>query len=244
VSERLNGREVGGLRDIQIVPNFLEVPLGSALISCGSTRVICAASVEEKVPGWMVGNGRGWVTAEYNMMPACTAPRFGREGRRGKVGGRTQEIQRLIGRSLRAAIDMEALGERTIWIDCDVMQADGGTRTASITGAYVALAIALGRLKASGLLQADPLVRPISAVSIGIVDGEVLTDLDYSEDSRAGVDMNVVMGSSGELIEVQGTAEGAPFGRDDLNRMLDAASSAGAILFRKQEEAIAKGLSS
>jgi ribonuclease PH len=232
------------LRQIEIVPDFLQVPLGSALISCGNTRIICAASVEEKVPGWMVGGGRGWVTAEYNMMPASTAPRFGREGRRGTVGGRTQEIQRLIGRSLRAAIDLDALGERTIWIDCDVMQADGGTRTASITGGYVALALALGRLQASGAIGSNVLTRPICAVSIGVVDGEVLTDLDYSEDSRAGVDMNVVMGSSGDLIEVQGTAEGKPFSRGDLDRMLDAASVAGGILFQKQEEAISAGLSS
>ena len=237
---RVDGRELNALRTIEITSDYLGSPLGSALISFGNTRVICAASVEEKVPGWLVGKERGWVTAEYSMMPASTAPRCTREGRRGQVGGRTQEIQRLIGRSLRASVDLKALGERTIWIDCDVLEADGGTRTASITGGYVALAVAVARLQASGVIGGDVLSRQISAISVGVIGGTVMTDLNYSEDSTADVDMNVVMAAPDELIEVQGTAEGTPFSRTHLDEMIDAAMEAGRMLFAAQNEAISK----
>ncbi len=195
------------------------------LIEVGRTRVICAASVEERVPPFLRGSGKGWVTAEYAMLPRATSTRSTRESSAGKVGGRTQEIQRLIGRSLRAVTAMEALGERTVWIDCDVIQADGGTRTASITGAFVALVLALGKLRDAGTLPKVPITDYVAATSVGIVDGAALLDLAYDEDSRAEVDMNVVKTGDGRYIEVQGTAEGAPFSRQALDDLLELAST-------------------
>ena len=198
---------------------------GSVLFSIGRTRVICTASVQEEVPRWMRGKGRGWVTAEYGMLPASTGDRKQRDATRGKVDGRTVEIQRLIGRSLRAIVELDRLGERTVWIDCDVLQADGGTRCASICGGYVAMYRALATLVDRGLLAELPLSAGIAAVSCGIVDGEPVLDLDYSEDSRAEVDMNVVMTDDGRLIEIQGTAEGQPFDRVQLDRLLELAAT-------------------
>jgi ribonuclease PH len=213
------GRRADELRAIEIVPDFVEQAHGSVLISFGRTRVLCTATMEEGVPRWLVGSGRGWLTAEYGMLPASTGERTQREARSGRQGGRTVEIQRLVGRSLRAAYDLEALGERTVWLDCDVIQADGGTRTAAITGAWIALARAASRM-------AFPLPSDqIGAVSVGIVDGEALLDLDYEEDSSADVDMNVVMRGDGSLIEVQATAERNAFSREQLDRLIDLASA-------------------
>jgi ribonuclease PH len=211
---------------------------GSVLIEVGETRVICTASVEERLPPFRRGSGKGWVTAEYGMLPRATSTRSTREASAGKVGGRTQEIQRLIGRSLRAVTRMEELGERTVWVDCDVIQADGGTRTASITGGFVALALALQKLRAQGQLAAVPLQDLVAATSVGVVDGVPLLDLAYDEDSRAEVDMNVVQTGDGRLIEVQGTAEAAPFGRDALTTMLDLAAEGIAQLNRLQLEVL------
>ena len=211
------------------------------LVSFGATRVICTASVEPGVPRFMRGEGRGWVTAEYGMLPRSTGTRMGREASRGKQGGRTVEIQRLIGRSLRAAVDLEKLGEYTITIDCDVIQADGGTRTASITGACVALVDALNHLQREKLITEDPLLQMIASVSVGVYQGTPVLDLDYPEDFAADTDMNVIMGESGGFIEVQGTAEGAPFARDELDAMLDLASSGIAELIEKQKAALAEG---
>jgi ribonuclease PH len=222
---RADGRQPADLRPIQIQPGFVETAAGSALIRVGGTRVICTASVDESVPQWMRGRGRGWVTAEYSMLPASTGERRQRESTRGKVDGRTMEIQRLIGRSLRMVVDMAALGERTVWVDCDVLQADGGTRCASICGGYVALEIALRGLVDAGLLPALPLRDSVAAVSAGVIDGVPMLDLDYSEDSRAEVDMNVVMTGRGELVEAQASAEGAAFSRALLNEMLDLAEA-------------------
>jgi ribonuclease PH len=218
---RPDGRRARELRPVEITPNYLRHAEGSALIAFGATRVLCAASVQEGVPQFLRNSGRGWVTAEYGMLPRSTHTRSDREAARGKVGGRTQEIQRLIGRSLRAVIDMTVLGERTIWIDCDVIEADGGTRTASITGAYVALALAVQKLQKSGVLTASPLLDHVAAVSVGLVDKKLCLDLAYEEDSKAEVDMNIVMTGSGMFIEVQGTAEAAPFGREALLQLLD-----------------------
>jgi len=220
---RHDGRAPDQLRPVEILPNYLNHPTGSCLIRWGGTHVLCAASVEERVPRWMRGKGRGWITAEYALLPSSTHTRTQREVSRGKVGGRTAEIQRLIGRSLRAAVDMEQLGERTIFIDCDVINADGGTRTASITGSFVALRLALDRLVAEGALQRAPLHGALAAVSVGIVDGEPVLDLDYPEDFAAEVDMCVVMTDRQELVEVQGTAEEAPFSRAQLDRLVDLA---------------------
>jgi len=222
---RADGRADDQLRPIGIIPGFVETADGSALISVGRTRVICTASVEESVPAWMRGRGRGWVTAEYAMLPASTGERKTRDISRGKLDGRTNEIQRLIGRSLRAVVDMEALGERTVWLDCDVLQADGGTRCASICGAWVALRLALGRLVDDGGLERLPLTDSIAAVSVGMVDGRPLLDLAYVEDSRAESDMNVVMTGSGLLVEVQATAEGSTFSRAELDGLLDLAET-------------------
>jgi ribonuclease PH len=216
---RADGRRPAELRPVEILPRYLRHAEGSALISLGLTRVVCAASVEEGVPPFLRGRGRGWVTAEYGMLPRSTHTRSDREAARGKVGGRTQEIQRLIGRSLRAVTNMAALGERTIWIDCDVIEADGGTRTAAITGAYVALALALRKLEADGLLSAPPLTDAVAAVSVGLVGGRPCLDLAYVEDSTAEVDMNVVMTGRGRFIEVQGTAEGKPFSAAQLAKL-------------------------
>jgi ribonuclease PH len=208
------------LRAVTIEPNFLKYPEGSALITIGNTRLICAASIEERVPAWMKGRGVGWVTAEYAMLPRATQERTQREAARGRVGGRTQEIQRIIGRSLRAVTDTTKLGERTIWLDCDVIQADGGTRTAAVTGAWVALALAL-RTRFDPSDRAHwPLTAMVAATSVGIVSGQPLLDLAYDEDSQALVDMNVFMTDSGRFVELQGTAEAAPFDRRDLETML------------------------
>lgn len=218
--ERNNGRGKNQLRPLKITRNYIKHAEGSVLIEMGDTKVLCTATVEEKVPPFMKGEGKGWVTAEYGMLPRSAATRIPREAAKGKIGGRTHEIQRLIGRALRSVVDLEKLGERTIWIDCDVIQADGGTRTASITGSFVALKDALQYLVDQGVLEAIPLLDAMAAVSVGKVDGEILLDLEYSEDSIAEVDMNVVMTKGGKFIEVQGTAEGYPFSRDELNEML------------------------
>lgn len=223
---RAGGRGALEVRAIRVTPGVQRHAEGSVLYEMGETKVVCAASVEERVPPFLRGSGRGWVTAEYAMLPRATTTRVQREGRGGKVQGRSQEIQRLVGRSLRAVVDLEPLGERTVTIDCDVLQADGGTRTASINGAWLALRQACARLVRDGAIAVNPVREPVAAVSVGIVGGRVLVDLDYAEDSSAEVDMNVVMTGSGKLIEVQGTAEGAPFSRKDLDRMLAAAGRA------------------
>ena len=212
------------MRDISIQRNFTMHAEGSVLITCGNTKVLCNASVEDKVPGWLRGKGKGWVTAEYGMLPRSTHSRMGREAAYGKQGGRTLEIQRLIARSLRAVVDLKALGERIITVDCDVLQADGGTRTASITGAYVAMCDAVNSLIKNGTLKQNPIHGTIAAVSVGIYNNEAVLDLDYPEDSNAETDMNVVMNSEGGFIEVQGTAEAAPFSGEELTTMLDSVS--------------------
>lgn len=221
---RVDGRSADQLRPVKLTPGFISSASGSVLIEVGRTRVICTAMVEESVPGWMRGRGTGWVTSEYGMLPGSTDSRKPRDASRGKPDGRTVEIQRLIGRSLRSVIDFTTLGERTIWIDCDVIEADGGTRCAAICGGYVALHLALSDLVGAGRLAAMPLSDSVAAVSVGIVDGEPLLDLAYVEDSRAEVDMNVVMSGSGALIEVQATAEQTPFGRASLDRLLELAA--------------------
>jgi len=220
---RPDNRLPAELRPTRIVPNFLVHPEGSVLIEAGATRVICTASVEDRVPPFLRNTGKGWVTSEYGMLPRATSTRTTREASSGKVGGRTQEIQRLIGRSLRSVTRLDRLGERTVWIDCDVIQADGGTRTASITGAFVALVLALGVMRDKGLIQTIPVDDYVAATSVGIVANEALLDLAYEEDSRAEVDMNVVKTGGGQYIEVQGTAEAMPFGRDALLTLLDLA---------------------
>ncbi|MBJ7455288.1 MAG: ribonuclease PH [Thermoleophilia bacterium] len=236
---RADGRTPDALRPVGIIPDFVETAHGSALISVGRTRVICTASVDENVPGWMRGRGKGWVTAEYGMLPASTGDRKPRDVAKGRPDGRTTEIQRLIGRSLRAVVDMEALGERTVWLDCDVLQADGGTRCASICGAYVALHRALAVLVADGRLERLPLTDSIAAVSVGMVDGVPLLDLAYVEDSRAESDMNVVMTGAGTLVEVQATAEGSTFSRSELDTLLDLAESGIRSLRAAQSVAVA-----
>ncbi|HZY61121.1 MAG TPA: ribonuclease PH [Edaphobacter sp.] len=218
---RPDNRAADALRPTRISPGYIAMPEGSVLIESGNTRVLCNASVEPGVPGWMRNSGRGWVTAEYGMLPRATLTRTPRESERGKIGGRTHEIQRLIGRSLRSVVDMQALGERTIILDCDVLQADGGTRTAAITGACLALALALDKLVTAGTLKTSPLRQMLAATSVGIVDGNVLLDLCYEEDSRAEVDMNVVMLADGGLIETQATAEKNSYTRQQLSQMLD-----------------------
>ncbi|MCC6998347.1 MAG: ribonuclease PH [Deltaproteobacteria bacterium] len=234
---RPDGRRPDQLRDIEIVPDFLTHAEGSCMIKAGKTWVLCAASVEEKVPPFLEGKGKGWVTGEYGMLPRSTHTRSSRN-----TGGRGTEIQRLIGRALRAAIDTKALGPRQITIDCDVIQADGGTRTASITGGYVALALAVARLRARGLVSKEPMREPMAAISVGIVDGEARLDLPYEEDSAADCDMNVVMTESGKIIEVQGTAEGEPFERTLLDQLLDLAARGIRDLGTLQRAAIARGL--
>ena len=217
---RSGGRSAAELRPTTIEPGFVATAAGSALISCGGTRVICTASVQESVPRWMSGQGRGWLTAEYGMLPASTGDRKQRDVSKGRPDGRTVEIQRLIGRSLRGVVDFKALGERTIYVDCDVLTADGGTRCASITGGYVALALACARLVEDGKLKATPLTQSVAAVSCGVVDGEPMLDLDYPEDSSAEVDANVVMTGDGGLVEVQATAERTPLSRANLDALL------------------------
>jgi ribonuclease PH len=235
---RSDGRAADELRPIEIIPQWNAYAEGSALISVGRTRVLCTASVSESVPPFLAGRGQGWVTAEYAMLPRATHTRADREAARGKIGGRTHEIQRLIGRSLRAVIDLPALGERSIVLDCDVLQADGGTRCAAITGAYVALALACRQLRAQGVLATDPLRAQVAAVSVGIVAGQPLLDLAYAEDSHAQTDANVVMTGAGACVEVQATAEGAPFTRADLTTLLDLAESGLQQIFALQRDAI------
>lgn len=220
---RTDGRRPDELRPLCIKPSFLKFPEGSVMIEAGDTKVICTASVEEKVPPFQRGSGRGWVTAEYAMLPRATEVRTVRDASRGKTSGRSSEIQRIIGRALRSVVDLGSLGERTIWIDCDVIQADGGTRTAAISGAFVALYQALSRLVAQGTLQELPITDYLAAVSVGMVEGQILLDLNFSEDSAAEVDLNVVMTGSGKIVEIQGTAEGSPFSRETMDRMLDMA---------------------
>ncbi len=235
---RPSGRANDELRQINITRNYTKHAEGSVLIECGDTKVLCNASVSERVPGFLRGKEQGWVTAEYGMLPRSTTERMGREAARGKQGGRTMEIQRLIGRSLRAAVDMKALGENSINIDCDVIQADGGTRTASITGAYVALSDAITHMLDKGIIKASPLKGMMAAISVGIYNGEPVLDLDYPEDCNAETDMNVVMNEAGDFIEIQGTAEGAAFKRDELNSMLELAESGIADLIKFQRKAI------
>lgn len=222
-SGRKDGRRFDELRAVNITRGYLKTAPGSVLISMGDTRVLCAATVEDKSPPFLQGNGSGWVTAEYSMLPRSSRIRVPRESARGRIGGRTHEIQRLIGRSLRAVCDLEALGERTVIIDCDVLEADGGTRTASITGAYIALADTLKEFVRAGEMAALPIVDSVAAVSVGMVDGHALLDLDYEEDSRAEVDMNIVMTGAGRLVEVQGTAEQKTFSRKDMDSLVDIA---------------------
>jgi ribonuclease PH len=239
MSERSYGRAPHELRPLEIEPGFVRSATGSALISAGETRVICTASVEESVPRWMVGKGRGWVTAEYGMLPASTGQRKQRDITKGRADGRTVEIQRLIGRSLRGIVDFEALGERTIYVDCDVLQADGGTRCASITGGWVALRLACERLVTEGRLEQVPLTGAVAAVSAGVVDGVPLLDLDYPEDSSAEVDANVVMTGDGGLVEVQATAERTPLSRAHLDDLLALAAAGIAELRAAQDAAVA-----
>ena len=241
MNERSYARADGEMRPIAIEPGFVRTASGSALISVGETRVICTASVQESVPRWLAGRGRGWVTAEYGMLPASTGERKPRDIAKGKADGRSVEIQRLIGRSLRGVVDFDALGERTIYVDCDVLQADGGTRCASITGGMVALELAIAKLIRDGLLARSPLTGTIAAVSAGVVDGVPLLDLDYSEDSHAEVDANVVMTGDGGLVEVQATAERTPLSRAHLDELLALAESGIAVLRAAQQAAATTG---
>jgi len=239
---RLDGRTADTVRPTTITPDATIHAEGSVMIDVGRTKVLCTASIEEKVPPFLRGTGRGWVTAEYGMLPRATSTRTQRESTAGKVGGRTQEIQRLIGRSLRAITSLKDLGERTIWIDCDVIQADGGTRTASITGGFVALVLALDHLRRQGLISKIPVSHYVAATSVGVIDGVPMLDLAYDEDSRADVDMNVIKTSDGRFIEIQGTAEADPFSRDQLDRLLALADSGISALIDRQREVVGKYL--
>jgi ribonuclease PH len=236
---RTDGRKPRQLRPLTITPGYLKTADGSVLIEMGDTKVICTAKLEDRVPQFMRNSGKGWITAEYGMLPGSSQMRIGREASRGKVGGRTHEIQRLVGRSLRAIADLKRLGEKTIWIDCDVIQADGGTRTASITGAYVALREAVAAWLTKGILAGDPIKDSVAAVSVGIIDGKVLLDLSYEEDSRADVDMNFVMTGSGKFVEVQGTAESAPFTGKQMERMTEIAQEGIRELLKAQKKILA-----
>jgi ribonuclease PH len=236
---RGDGRAANELRPVAIHPNFTKHAEGSVLIEVGDTRVICTASLQERVPPFLYRSGKGWVTAEYGMLPRATTDRVEREAAKGKQGGRTMEIQRLIGRSLRAAVNAEMLGERTVWLDCDVIQADGGTRTASITGAYVALVMALSRLYIDGNLMNWPITGFIAAVSVGMIGGEAVLDLNYAEDSKAGVDMNVVANEKSRFIELQGTGENSTFSDEDMVSMMALAKGGIAQLIEKQREVLA-----
>ena len=238
---RADGRQFDQIRELKIIPGFLDHPAGSVLISCGRTRVLCTASIEDGVPRFRRDSGGGWLTAEYSMLPASTHERSGREVNRGRQGGRTLEIQRLIGRSLRAVTDLDVLGERTITLDCDVLQADGGTRTASICGAFVALALALLKLKPEMGADWKPLTKRLAAISVGIVKGEVLLDLNYPEDSTAEVDMNVVMTDKFELVEIQGTAEEHPFSRRQMSALLDVAEKGVSEILAYSENEVFRG---
>jgi ribonuclease PH len=233
---RPDGRSSEELRPVKITPDFITQAEGSVLIETGQTRVIVTATVDDGVPSFLKGTGKGWVTGEYGMLPRATEERTPRESTKGRQSGRTLEIQRMIGRTLRSVTDLKALGERTVWLDCDVIQADGGTRTASVTGAFVALALAFERMKAAGILREVPLTDSVAATSVGIVNEHLLLDLCYEEDSRAQVDMNVVMTGSGELVEVQATAEGRPYSNQELQRLLDLAASGIRQLREKQQE--------
>jgi ribonuclease PH len=235
---RMDGRVPTALRPVRFECDYTRYAEGSVLVSFGETRVLCNASVEEKVPPFLRGQGKGWVTAEYSMLPRATHTRSSREATRGKIGGRTHEIQRLIGRSLRAVVDLEKLGERSILIDCDVIQADGGTRTASITGAYVALSLAIKGLLEQGLIKESPLTDSVSAISVGIVKGRALLDVDYSEDSQANVDMNYVITGDGRFVEVQGTAEEVPFTVEEMDALRDLALAGCCRLTKLQQEAL------
>jgi tRNA nucleotidyltransferase len=226
-----NNRKKDEIREIRVSKEYIKYPEGSVLIELGNTKVICNATVEEKVPPFLKGSSKGWITSEYSMLPRATNTRTKRESSNGKLTGRTMEIQRLIGRSLRAAIDLKKLGERTIMIDCDVIQADGGTRTAAITGGYLALELAVNKLLDSGKITENPIVSKIAAISVGIVDGEVLLDLEYEEDSRAEVDMNIIMNDRGEFVEIQGTGEGKTFNLKELNSLLEITRNAFDKLF-------------
>jgi len=236
-STRIDGRAWNDLRPVKFTPNYVEFAEGAVLVETGKTRVLCCVTLEDGVPEWMAGRGKGWLTAEYAMLPRATHKRTPRETH--GLGGRTQEIRRLLGRSLRAAVDLSQLGERTILLDCDVLQADGGTRTASITGSYVALALALGKLEAQGILPAGVLKAPVAATSVGVVDGQICLDLCYQEDSHAEVDMNVVMTAEGKFIEVQGTAEGDPYDRETLDRLVQLAQDGIYRLMAYQRAALA-----
>jgi ribonuclease PH len=235
---RTDGRKMAQLRPIKIMPSYIKTADGSVLIEIGDTKVICTAKLEDRVPPFLRNSGKGWITAEYGMLPGSSSIRIGRESSRGKVGGRTHEIQRLIGRSLRAIADLRSLGEKTIWIDCDVIQADGGTRTASITGAYVALVEAVRNWLSRGVISINPIKDAVAAVSIGIIDGKICLDLCYEEDSKADVDMNFVMTGAGKFIEVQGTAEASPFTRKQMERMAEIAQIAIKELLKAQKKVI------
>jgi len=235
---RTDGRKPAQLRPINITPTYIKTADGSVLIEMGDTKVICTAKLEDRVPPFLRNSGKGWITAEYGMLPGSSSIRIGRESSRGKVGGRTHEIQRLIGRSLRAIADLRSLGEKTIWIDCDVIQADGGTRTASITGAYVALVEAVRNWLSRGVISIDPIKDAVAAVSIGIIEGKICLDLCYEEDSKADVDMNFVMTGAGKFIEVQGTAETSPFTRKQMERMAEIAQTAIKELLKAQKKVI------
>ena len=239
---RSDSRAADALRPTRFTTGYISAPEGSVLIEVGHTRVLCNATIENGVPGWMRNSGKGWVTAEYGMLPRATLTRSPREAERGKIGGRTHEIQRLIGRSLRSVVDMRLLGERTVILDCDVLQADGGTRTAAITGACVALAIALGKLVAAGTLKQSPLKQMVAATSVGIVDGNALLDLNYEEDSRATVDMNVVMLASGDMVETQATAEKDSYTRAELDTLLNLAETGIRQLQSLQQQALTAAL--
>jgi len=237
---RADGRKTTQLRPITITPGYIKHADGSVLIEMGDTRVICTAKLEDKVPPFLRNSGKGWITAEYGMLPSSSQVRISREAVRGRIGGRTHEIQRLIGRSLRAVADLDRMGERTVWIDCDVIQADGGTRTASITGAYVALAQAHHRWLKQGVISSDLIRDSVAAVSVGVVDGRVLLDLTYAEDSRAAVDMNFVMTGAGKFVEVQGTAESDPFTKKRLDKMAELAGQGIRDLLRVQKKVLAQ----
>lgn len=238
---RPNNRQNDEMRQVRFTPGFTKNPDGSVLVQTGDTMVLCAAMIEPKVPPFLKGTGSGWVTAEYSLLPSSTETRTQREAAKGKITGRTSEIQRLIGRSLRAVVDLKALGERTIWIDCDVLQADGGTRTAAISGAFVALCLALMKLQAEAIINELPILDYVAATSVGMVDGEIVLDLEYIEDSRADVDMNVVMTGRGDFVEVQGTAEGTPYSKAKLDQMLALAEKGIQEIIVLQSNIIGKG---
>ena len=235
---RHDGRSPSDLRPVEIVPGYLSQPFGSVLMSIGRTKVLCNASVEDKVPVFLSGANQGWITSEYSMIPAATAQRIPREASRGRLSGRTMEIQRLIGRAMRSVVDRKVLGERTLWVDCEVLQADGGTRTASITGGFVAMGIALARLREKNLLKGPPLRGMVAAVSVGILDGSPILDLDYNEDSAADVDMNVVRTDDGRYVELQGTAESTPFAKEALDNLLKHADQGIDALIALQRQAL------